>query len=185
MCLRCFHCSFLHKWRNWALSSTYRIGNEKIRYLNLTLFFFFFFSDLSICHRHVYEQFLTIWGGEINILQKLHVHIKLFSQGLCCKWLEAQVLGFESELGIKESPVVHSAVPSLQLSQTGCRYLLYSGGCALRLKGRSVNKYPVSSFLQETPSFLCCLSLGVLSVPLRKDLSVPSHHPPRNLFSQV
>lgn len=180
MCLRCFHCSFLHKWWNWALSSTYRIGNEKIRYLNLTLF-----ADLSICHRHVYEQFLTICGEKIYILQKLHVHIKLFSVGLYCKWLEIQALGFESDLGIKGSPVVHSAVPSLQLSQTGYWYLLYSGGCALRLKGRSVNMYPVSSFLQETPSFLCCLSLGVLSVPLRKDLSVPSHHPPRNLFSQV
>lgn len=153
MFLRCFHCSFLHKWWNRAsLGSTYRIGNEKISYLNLTVFL-----QIYTCRWHMDMNSFWLFG-EKSVLLKVHVHMKLFSQGLYCKWLETQALGSESGLGVEGSLVVHSAIPSLQLSQTGYWYLLYSGGRALRLKGRSVNMYPVTAPFYRKLLLSCVVS---------------------------
>lgn len=75
--------------------------------------------------------------------------------------------------------------PCLQFSQAGSGYVLYARGCVLRLQSRSVNVCPVTFPAADSFHPVPCVSLGVLSVLLRKQLFVISHHPPRNLFSQV
>lgn len=75
--------------------------------------------------------------------------------------------------------------PCLQFSQAGSWYVLYARGCVLRLKSRCVNVNSVTSSTANSFHPVPCVSLGVLSVLLRKQLFIVSHHPPRNLFSQV